>query len=152
MLVKLLKTEDTLILLVLRVTLGIVIFAHGAQKLFGIWGGHGVNWTVEAWAQWWNMPSIITYLVIIVESIGAICLILGFASRIWAFLIGMVMVGAIYLVHLRWGFYMNWYMQPQTGEGFEYHILVLSMVAVIVIGGAGKWSIDSEILKKLSVI
>ena len=63
------------------------------------------------------------------ESFGAVLLILGLLTRIWAFLIGSIMLVAIYLVHFQWDFYMNWYMQPQTGEGFEYHLFILAIIS-----------------------
>lgn len=148
---KIFYTKDDISPAILRIVLGVVIFAHGAQKLFGIWGGHGPKWTVEAWSQWWNIPAVLTYTVIIIESIGAILLILGFCTRIWAALIGIVMFGAVYLVHIGWGFYMNWYMQPQTGEGFEYHLLVMSMVVALIISGGGKVSLDAWIYKKMTL-
>ncbi len=148
---KILQTDrNGFMLLTLRLTLGLVIFAHGAQKLFGIWGGHGVAWTIKAWEEWFNIPSFLTITVIIIESIGALLLIFGLATRIWAALIGAIMLVAVYLVHLQWGFYMNWYMQPQTGEGFEYHILVLGIVIAIIIGGGGKWSLDTILLNKIN--
>lgn len=147
---QLLSTHQDLGPTILRWTLGAVIFAHGAQKLLGIWGGHGVAWTVEAWQQWWGIPAALTYFVIFVESIGALLLLIGFLSRIWAFLMAMIMIVAVWLVHLRWGFYMNWYMQPHTGEGFEYHLLVLAMTLVIIIKGSGKYSIDYYITNKKS--
>ena len=146
------KTDENLTNLILRVTLGIIIFAHGAQKLFGIWGGHGIEWTVEAWKQWWQIPSILTLSVIFVESFGALLLIFGVLTRVWAFLIGIIMLVAIYLVHFKWGFFMNWYMQPQTGEGFEYHILALSIITVLFIKGGGKWSLDLTHYKKINII
>lgn len=139
---RLLTTEYDLSALVLRVVLGGVMFAHGAQKLFGIWGGHGMEWTVEAWIQWWGMPELLTYAVIFIESLGAILLVFGVLTRIWAFLIGVVMLVAVYLVHLRWGFYMNWYAEAQTGEGFEYHILVMAIVVTLLLKGGGAYSLD----------
>ena len=142
MITKIIKTDDGIVAFILRITLGVVIFAHGAQKLLGIWGGHGIEWTVEAWNQWWQIPSILTYSVIFIESFGALLLILGVLTRVWAFLIGLIMLVAIYLVHFQWGFYMNWYMKPQTGEGFEYHLLVLTIITVLLIKGGGKWSLD----------
>ncbi|WP_222983894.1 DoxX family protein [Flagellimonas meishanensis] len=145
----LLKTNaNDVTALILRVVLGLIIFAHGAQKLFGIWGGHGPRWTVEAWGQWWGIPALLTYLVILIESAGAILLVFGFLTRIWTILMGGVMLVAVYLVHFRWGFYMNWYMQPQTGEGFEYHLLVLAILIVLFIKGAGKWSLDGLLFQK----
>ncbi len=146
----LIKTEKDLGPFILRIVLGAVIFGHGAQKLFGIWGGHGVQWTLNAWQEWWGVPSFLTFSVIITESIGAILLILGLGTRLWSFLIGIIMIVAVYLVHLRSGFFMNWYSQPNTGEGYEYHLLVLAMVAVLLVKGGGKWSIDGMINKKIS--
>jgi putative oxidoreductase len=148
MVLKLLKTDNDLSIFIIRITLGIIIFAHGAQKLLGIWGGHGSEWTVEAWSQWWSIPPFLTYSVIFVESFGALLLIFGVLTRIWALLIGLIMLVAIWLVHLKWGFYMNWYMEPQTGEGFEYHILIMAIITVLLIKGGGKWSLDLAIFKK----
>jgi putative oxidoreductase len=152
MIKKLLYTESNLELFILRVVLGLVMFAHGAQKLFGIWGGHGVEWTIEAWGQWWNMPAVLTYMVIIIESIGSLLLILGFLTRVWAFFMAIIMVVAVYLVHLRWGFYMNWYMEPQKGEGFEYHLIVMAILAALMLKGGGKWSLDSSLIKKRNAV
>ncbi|SHG45553.1 DoxX family protein [Flagellimonas flava] len=145
---QILSTHSDWSFAIIRWTLGVVIFAHGAQKLLGIWGGHGMSWTVEAWEQWWNVPSLFTYIVIFIESIGALLLFIGFLSRLWAFFIGIIMVVAVLLVHFRWGFFMNWYMQPQSGEGFEYHLLVLAMVLVIVMKGGGKFSLDYYITNR----
>lgn len=133
---------------IIRCVLAVVIFAHGAQKLFGIWGGHGPHWTEEAWTQWWGIPPVLTYLVILIESFGAIYLFLGALTRVWAFLIGIVIIVAVFLVHWRWGFFMNWYMQAQTGEGFEYHLLVMAMVAFLMVKGGGKYSIDALLYAK----
>lgn len=134
---------------ILRVVLALVIFAHGAQKLFGIWGGHGPVWTVEMWQQWWGIPEFLTIAVIFIESGGALLLFVGALTRLWAFLIGIVMLVAVFLVHLRWGFYMNWYMAPQTGEGFEYHLLVFAMLLVLLLKGGGKWSVDAYMFARL---
>jgi len=142
MLNKLIETDSSIVLFILRTTLGIVIFGHGAQKLLGIWGGHGPQWTVEVWQQWWGIPPFLTYIVIAVESIGALMLILGFIGRIISVLITLIMLAAVYLVHIKWGFYMNWYMQPQTGEGFEYHMLIIAIAMCIIIKGSGTWSLD----------
>jgi putative oxidoreductase len=144
MFAKLLDTGDDWTLLVLRCTVGIVILPHGLQKLLGWFGGHGIASTIESFGEWFGFPAIITLLVILAESIGALSLVLGFLSRLTAASIGAVMLGAIYFVTGRWGFFMNWY-SGQRGEGFEYHVLVLGIVLVLVIRGGGKWSVDSKI-------
>ncbi len=132
--------------LILRVVLGSVIFAHGAQKLFGMWGGHGFSQTITDWEKFFNLPSFITISVILIESIGAILLIAGLFTRIMASLLGCVMLGAIIMLHAKVGFYMNWY-GTQMGEGFEYHILVLGMVIALIISGGGKYSLDTTLSK-----
>jgi putative oxidoreductase len=63
--------------------------------------------------------------------------------------IALVMVGAITLVHGRWGFYMNWYSQPR-GEGFEFHLLVLAMVIVLIVRGGGKASLDQWMVRRMA--
>ncbi|GAB4252435.1 MAG: DoxX family protein [Ekhidna sp.] len=145
---KLVQTTHDTSMTVIRIILGVVIFGHGAQKLFGWFGGHGVSETISMWKQWFGMPSIITFLVILGESLGAIALIIGLFGRFMAASIGLIMLGAVFLVHLRWGFYMNWYSQPNTGEGFEYHLLVLAMVVAILIKGSGAYSIDQKLQDK----
>jgi putative oxidoreductase len=61
----------------------------------------------------------------------------------------LIMVGAIGLVHWPNGFFMNWF-GKQAGEGFEFHLLVIAICAPLVITGAGKWSVDGVIAKKLT--
>ena len=128
-----------------RLTLGIVVFAHGAQKLFGWFGGYGFEGTMGWLTIQQNVPWIIAFLVIIIESIGALALIAGFATRIFAFLVFCNFVGIIANTHLRNGFFMNWNMIPDQPEGYEYHLLVLGLSIVLMITGGGKWSIDAAL-------
>ena len=87
---------------------------------------------------------IIAFLIIMAESFGSLGLITGFLSRFSAFGISLNMLGAIILVHLPNGFFMNWIGQQQ-GEGFEFHILALGLALLVMIFGGGKWSIDKLI-------
>jgi len=139
----LLKTEDNIGYFIARLALGIVILPHGLQKTVGMFGGFGFSGTVEAFIGM-GMPAILVYLIIAGESLGAVGLILGFLSRIAAFGIGLIMAGAIFMVHFQNGFFMNWF-GKQEGEGFEYHILAIGLALVVLIKGAGKWSIDHAI-------
>jgi putative oxidoreductase len=147
---KVIITSQDVSLLILRVTVGGVILVHGLQKLFGWFGGHGVSGTIEAFHTYFGFPAIVTVLVIIVESFGMLSLILGFLSRVMAAALGVVMLGAIYFVTGRWGFFMNWYSE-QRGEGFEFHILVIGMVLILVLKGGGKWSMDAFLMTKLKI-
>lgn len=147
MLDRLIRTDDDLKMFVIRVTLGLVVLPHGLQKLFGWFGGSGPEETIKMFGQGWGIPAAVTVLVILGESLGALALVLGFLGRFMAASIAIIMVGAVALVHGRWGFFMNWYGQPR-GEGFEYHLLAFGMVAAILIGGSGRWSVDRMLTKR----
>lgn len=140
MLDKFFETRDDVGLLVARLVLGMVILPHGLQKTLGLFGGGGFSGTMGFLTQE-GLPPIIAFLVIIAESFGALGLIIGFLSRLGAFGIGLNMLGAIFLVHLPNGFFMNWF-GTQQGEGFEYHLLAIGLCLVVLIGGGGKWSVD----------
>jgi putative oxidoreductase len=141
------QTDDSWSGLVLRVMLGIVMFPHGAQKLLGWFGGFGFAGTMGFFTQQMHIPAVLAFLVILAESIGAVGLILGFLSRVAAFGMACVMVGAIWLVHWPNGLFMNW-SGKQAGEGFEYHLLVIAISLVLMIAGSGKWSVDRIIARQ----
>ncbi len=140
---KLLATNDDILQLILRLTLGIVMLPHGAQKLLGWFGGGGFSATMQGMTSM-GLPAVIVFLVIMAESFGALGLITGFLTRFSAFGIAMVMLGAIFTVHAKVGFFMNW-MGQQQGEGFEYHLLVLGIALVLMIRGGGKFSVDGAL-------
>lgn len=135
------QTDNDSTRLVIRVMLGVVIFAHGAQKLFGWFGGNGFGATMEHFTQGMGIPALFAFLAIIAESLGALALIAGFLTRIAALAIGVVMLVAIMMVHGQYGFFMNWQGQ-QAGEGFEYHLLAIGLAVPLVMRGAGLWSVD----------
>lgn len=137
----LVRTDADVGPLVLRVALGLVMFPHGAQKVLGWFGGYGFSGTMGYLTGVIGLPYAVALLVLAAEFLGAIALIAGFAGRLAAFGIGAVMTGAVLTVHLPYGFFMNWSGQ-QGGEGFEYHLLVLAMVAVLVVRGSGMLSLD----------
>src|SRR6185436_11206215 len=141
MLKKLLQTDDSVGLFLVRVALGIVMFPHGAQKLLGWFGGHGPAWTMDFFTQRLGIAAPLVVLVIIAESFGALGLIVGFLGRIGAFGILCVMLGAIYTIHLKNGFFMDWYNTGQ-GEGFEYHLLAIGMCLAVLVQGSGRFSVD----------
>ncbi|MES2640014.1 MAG: DoxX family protein [Myxococcota bacterium] len=128
-------------LFVCRVVLGIVMFAHGAQKLFGWFGGPGYDATMESFTVGMGIPAWMAVLVILAESLGGLGLIVGAFARIAAAGIVAVMAGAVFMVHLPNGFFMNWGGQA-AGEGFEYHLLALALAGLVLVEGAGAWSVD----------
>lgn len=140
----LLATDDAWSSLVLRVMLGLVMFPHGAQKLFGWFGGNGFSGTMGFFTSQLDIPTVIAFLVIMAESVGAVMLIAGAVTRFAAFGIFCVMVGAIWLVHLPNGFFMNWF-GKQAGEGYEYHLLAIAISVALMIAGGGKWSVDRQL-------
>ena len=134
--------------LILRLTLGLVMFPHGAQKLLGWYGGFGFNGTMGYFTQQMGMPWLVAFLVIIGESFGSVALLAGFLTRFTAASFGVIMLGAITMVHLQHGFFMNW-SGKQQGEGFEYHLLVIGLAIALLVTGAGRWSADRMIAEKL---
>jgi putative oxidoreductase len=137
---RLLGTSNDVSLTVLRLVLGVVFFAHGAQKLLGWFGGYGFHATIAFFGHS-GMPAPVAFLVICTEFFGGIGLIVGLLTRIAALGIGVEMIGAIFLVHLPNGFFMNWN-GNQKGEGFEYHLLTIAVAATLLLRGAGKFSVD----------
>jgi len=140
----LLATEKSSLLTVLRIALGLVMLPHGLQKTFGWFGGYGFTGTMGGFTGM-GVPAFLAFLVILAESAGAVALITGFTTRIAAFGIGATMAVAS-LMHKANGFFMNWSGQ-QKGEGFEYHILAIAIAVALMIGGAGRFSVDRAIAK-----
>ncbi|WP_018612671.1 DoxX family protein [Segetibacter koreensis] len=130
--------------LIARLALGITLFPHGAQKLFGWFGGYGFGGTIGFLTAKAGLPYILALLVILIESIGALFVLVGFITRIAAFGIFVEFIGVIFKVHLANGFFMNW-SGSQKGEGIEYFILLLGLALILIITGGGKASVDAAI-------
>ena len=118
-----------------RVLLALVMLPNGLQKTLGWFGGPGFQgWFGSMTGA--GLPGLLVFLVILAESLGAIALLLGFLTRVAAFGLAAVMVGAVLTVHLSHGFFMNW-MGSQAGEGFEYHLLAIGLLVPLVLFGGG---------------
>lgn len=144
---KLLQTQDDAGSLIMRVLLGVVFFPHGAQKVFGWFGGYGFSGTMSMFTDKMGIPVFFAFLAIMAESLGSVALITGCLTRIAAFGIACVMSVAIFTVHLQNGFFMNW-SGSQKGEGFEFHILAIALALALMVKGGGKWSVDRAISNK----
>lgn len=142
------KTEDSISSLVLRVALGVAFFPHGAQKLLGWFGGHGLDATLGFFTSKMGIPYFIAILVIVGEFFGALGLITGFLTRLSAAAIATIMAGAVTIVHWDNGFFINW-SGKQAGEGFEYHILAMGIAMALTISGAGSFSLDQWVTKNV---
>lgn len=144
---KFLATDNDLAPLLLRLTLGLVMLPHGLQKTLGLFGGYGFAGTYGFFTTQMGVPSVVAVLVILAESLGALGLIFGFLTRLGALGIAANMLGAILLVHLPNGFFMNWG-GKQAGEGFEFHLLALGIAIVLLIKGGGALSLDRALSGK----
>src|SRR5438445_5114330 len=105
-------------LLVARAVVGVIFMTHGAQKLFGAFGGPRLSAVVQ-------MMGPLGYLVTVGEFFGGLGLVGGFLSRFSAASIIIIMLGAVATVHGKFGFFMNW-AGNQAGEGFEYQLLAIA--------------------------
>jgi putative oxidoreductase len=143
------QTDNSWAGLILRVTLGLVMFPHGAQKLLGWYGGFGFAGTMGFFTETMHLPWIVAFLVIVGESFGSIALLLGLLTRFTAASFIVIMLGAITTSHLPNGFFMNWF-GKQQGEGYEYHLLVIGIAIALLLTGAGRWSADRAIAERIS--
>jgi putative oxidoreductase len=143
---KLINTTDDFAVTVLRLFLGVVFFAHGAQKSLGWFGGYGFSGTMGFFTHQMGIPAPLAALAIAAEFLGGIGLLLGFLGRIAAFGIACNMVIAVVMVHQHFGFFANWTGQ-QKGEGIEYHILAVAIALAIMIKGSGALSVDRALSK-----
>ena len=129
-------------LFVVRVALGAVFFAHGAQKVFGWFGGNGMRATVDAFRQYMGIPAAATVLAALIECFGGLAMLAGLLARPAALgLIGVMLV-AIVKVHWRNGFFINFQNVPNRGHGYEFNFVLAAMALAILLGGAGRCSID----------
>lgn len=143
MLQKLMRTDDDLGAFLARLGLGAVMLTHGAQKVFE----YGIGGTVQMFQQYFHLPAAVTLLVIAVEFLGSIGLILGLLGRVAALGTAANMLGAVLLVHLQVGFFMNWSRVADRGEGYEYHILAIALALIVMVNGSGRWSVDRALSK-----
>ena len=140
---QLLRTPNDGVVALLRLVLGVVFFAHGAQLALGWFGGYGFNASVKAFTGM-GIPAPFAALAILTELLGGAALIAGFLTRIAALGILITMLVAVVKVHLPVGFFMNWY-GSQKGEGYEYHLLAMAVALALVIRGAGSASVDQAL-------
>ena len=149
MLTWMLGTDGDWVITIVRIVLGVVFFAHGAQKAFGWFGGAGLQSTVRVFREHLQIPAPLALLSVAAEFLGGLGLIVGLLSRIAALGIAVVIIVAILAVHRKFGFFMNWYGEKQ-GHGIEYHILVLALALAVMIKGAGAFSLDQVLHQHIS--
>jgi putative oxidoreductase len=131
-------------LFVQRLVLALVMFPHGAQKLLGWFGGHGLSGTMDFFTATMGLPTVVALLVIAIEFFAPLFLAAGLLTRPAALGIAAVMVGAVLTSHLSHGFFMNWG-GGREGEGFEFHLLALALAVPLAIWGGGRASLDAHV-------
>lgn len=137
------RTGRSPALLFIRLALGVVMFAHGAQKVLGWYGGPGFQKTIEIFSGMGYAPWM-TVVLMFIELAGSLGLVFGLLTRLSALGMTITISVCAYSNHLQNGFFMNWFGQ-QAGEGFEYHILVLGITLALMISGGGLLSMDRVI-------
>jgi putative oxidoreductase len=142
----LIRTRNSRTALVARLTLGLVMLPHGAQKALGWFGGEGLRATIEDMSQQ-GIPVALGLAVVAGELLGSLALVFGLFGRLAAAAIFLIMLGAIVLVHLENGFFMNW-TGTKAGEGFEYHVLAMGLALVVCMKGSGALSIDRTLTRR----
>jgi putative oxidoreductase len=140
------KTSNSPAQLIIRLALAAVIFPHGAQKVFGWFGGPGFTKTLQTFSSM-GFPPWSTVLLMITETLGSLFLAFGVLTRLWALAIGTSITICMSMYHVQYGFFMNWF-GNQKGEGIEYHILAIGIALALVISGGGMLSADRYLGKK----
>ncbi len=128
-------------LLILRVVLGAIFFAHGAQKVMGWFGGYGLKGTAQYFTNVLRIPLPLFYVAAFTEFLGGIALALGILTRLAALGIVVIMSVAIFKSHLQNGFFMNWGAVGGRGEGYEYNLALLSMALFLTLSGPGQFAL-----------
>lgn len=139
--IALLQTGNHIEGLVSRITLGIVLLAHGCQMLLGWFGGYGFAGTMNYLTQSVGLNWLIACMVIFLQFFGSLLLLIGLGTRPVSIGIFFMFIGMIVTAHLDFGFFMNWN-GNQKGEGFEYHLLVLGLTITLFLKGSGRFSMD----------
>ena len=134
-------SDNNLASTILRLVLGIVFFAHGAQLMLGWFGGYGLQGNMQYFTHVLHIPATLAFLAIAAQFFGGLALIAGFLTRIAAIGIAIDMLVAVLMVHLPFGFFMNWF-GAQKGEGYEFHALAIAMAVFLMIEGSGAISVN----------
>lgn len=137
-------------LLAVRLALFTVFIVHGSQKMLGLFGGHGFEESLNSFTYMMHIPIFFALLAIFTEFLAPLALLSGLLTRLAALGLACIMVVAVAMVHLHNGFFMNWAGQ-QRGEGFEFFILSAGLALALIISGAGGWSLDALLYRRLKI-
>lgn len=136
---RLLSTHPSLAPLALRVPVGIIFIAHGAQKLFGWFGGYGLEGTGQWMASIGLQPgTLMALLAGSAEFFGGLALLLGLLVRPAAAALAFAMVVAIFSVHIGKGLFVS-------NNGYEFALALLAASVSLLVSGAGRFSLDASL-------
>jgi putative oxidoreductase len=128
-----------------RLTVALVLFPHGAQHVLGWFGGYGFRGTLGWMTGTLGFPAALAVLALLTEIVAPVALLLGLGGRLAGLGVIGLMLGAL-STHVANGFFMNWFgALPAGSEGFEYHLLMIALAAVVVLRGSGAWSVDGRL-------
>jgi putative oxidoreductase len=132
-------TTQTWATVPIRIALGTIMFAHGSQKVLGVWGGEGLDAWVSGIAPF-NLNPSWAWLgaAAFSEFLGGLLVLIGLFTRVGAFFIACVMAVAVAGVHWSNGFFLS-------DKGFEYPYALLCMAVTLLILGGGKVSVDAKL-------
>ncbi|MDM1555860.1 MULTISPECIES: DoxX family protein [Chryseobacterium] len=131
--------------LILRLTLGIVLFPHATQKLFGWFNGPGLLGEMQYMTTRVELPPLVAAVAIAVECVGTFFILFGFWTKLTSTALFFLFIGMIVVDHASHGFFMNWFgKMPAGAEGFEYHLLVLGICLTLIIQGGGQYSMEKQ--------
>ncbi|MBB1290873.1 DoxX family protein [Pseudoalteromonas sp. SR43-6] len=140
----LLSSKAGVAALILRVPVGLILAAHGAQKLFAWFGGYGLEGTGQWMASIGLEPGYwLAMMAGSAEFFGGIALAIGLLTRPAAVVASFTMLIAIFSVHISNGLFM-------ANNGYEYALTLLVVTVVLAIQGAGSFSLDNVLAKKLA--
>ena len=140
---RVLTTDNSLSGLLMRLSAGVIFAAHGAQKLFGSFGGGGLEGTAQWMASIGLQPGYLMALAAgSAEFFGGIALLLGLLTRPAAFVLAMTMLVAVITVHLPNGLFLS-------NNGYEFGLALLAITGALVLNGGGKLSLDRMLSARL---
>jgi putative oxidoreductase len=143
---RLFQTSNDLTLTLARLVLAAIFLGHGTQKMFGWFGGLGFSRTLDVFQQTMGIPEPLTVMAMTAEVFGGLGLLVGLLTRVAAAGVLVVMIVAPFANGLYVRFFMNW-QGRNPGEGFEYHLLAIALILVVLVHGAGALSLDRAIHK-----
>lgn len=133
--------------LLLRITLAVAIWPHGAQKILGWFGGAGFDGTYQMFTEGMGIWGPLAVVAMLTEFLAPLFLLGGLLTRLTAFVLAVNMFVAM-TYHWQNGFFANW-AGDKAGEGVEYHILFIGAALSLMLLGAGKYSLDHLVIRKI---